>query len=204
VSFLVAARGALVNQSEAIGPVQRAASQIAAQRSTISYEELMPNFSKATSGTPRPKETKSASPSHVSNSICEELKSDPTFGKTLSQAADVVFRLRDCHATAHQEENKQAYYKATDTTTKHHSVRNSQEYAKVSKEVKGYVDQVEGLKMKLQEIAKETKPTFGMGGNAKVHNLATALLQDLEKANLESQAIDYIVDTLTVLEQQKK
>jgi hypothetical protein len=42
-----------------------------------------------------------------------------------------------------------------------------------------------------------------MGGNAKVHNLATALLQDLEKVNLESQAIEYIVDTLTVLEQQK-
>ena len=79
VSFLVAAKVALVNQPDAIGPVQRAASQIAAQRSTISYEELMPNLSKATSGTPRPKETTSASPSHVSNSICEELKKDPVF-----------------------------------------------------------------------------------------------------------------------------
>ena len=57
--------------------------------------------------------------------------------------------------------------------------------------------------MQLQEIAKETKPTLGMGGNAKVHNLATALLQDLEKVNLESREIDYIVDTLTVLEQKK-
>jgi hypothetical protein len=56
----------------------------------------------------------------------------------------------------------------------------------------------------LQQIAKETKPTLGMGGNAKVHNLATALLQDLEKVNLGDQAIEYIVDTLTVLEQQKK
>ena len=58
VSFLVAARGALVNQSDAISPVQKAASQIAAQRSTSSYDDLMPNLSKATSGTPRPKETK--------------------------------------------------------------------------------------------------------------------------------------------------
>jgi hypothetical protein len=57
--------------------------------------------------------------------------------------------------------------------------------------------------MKLQLIAKETKPIFGMGGNAKVQNLASALLQDLEKVNLEREVIDYIVDTLTVLEQQK-
>ena len=46
--------------------------------------------------------------------------------------------------------------------------------------------------MKLQLIAKDTKPTLGFGGNAKVHNLATALLQDLEKVILESQAIEYI------------
>ena len=74
----------------------------------------------------------------------------------------------------------------------------------IAKEVNGYVAQVKDFKTKLQKIAKETKPTLGMGGNAKVHNLATALLQDLEKENLGDQAIEYIVDTLTVLEPQKK
>jgi hypothetical protein len=204
VSFLVAAKVALVKQPDAIGPVQRAASQEAAQRSMSSYRDLMPDLSNATSGISRPPETKSASPSHVSDSICEELKKDQKFGKTLSEAANVVFRLRDCHVTAHRAENRDAYYKAMDTTTKSQSVRDSKEYAKVSKEVNGYVDQVKDLKMKLQQIAKETKQTLGMGGNLRVYNLASALLQELGKVNLESQTIEYIVDTLTVLEQQKK
>jgi hypothetical protein len=198
VSFLVAAKVALVNQPDAIGPVQRAAAQEAAQRSTSSYGKLMPNLSNATSGIPRPQETKSVSPSHVSDSICKEIKKDPTIGETLSQAANVVFRLRDCHVTAHQEENKQAYYAARNNRDV-----SSKEYKKVSEEVNGYVNQAKDLKKKLQQIEKETKPNFGWGGNLRVHNLASALLQDLEKVNLESPAIDYIVDTLTVLEQQK-
>ena len=88
------------------------------------------------------------------------------------------------------------------------SVRESkeykEEYPKVSNEVNGYVDQVKDLKTKLQQIAKDTKSTLGIGGNQKVHNLATALLQDLEKVDLGDNAIQDIVDTLTVLEKQKK
>ena len=112
VSFLVAARAALTMQRDALRPVQRAASELAAGRGALSFAKLMPNLHKATSGTPRPPATSSTSPQPVARSISNTVKqSSSRHGQTLSGAVLLGYRIRNAFATAQQ--NLEAYYEGT-------------------------------------------------------------------------------------------
>ena len=199
VSFLVAANVALQNQIDALEPVQQSASKIAAGRASTMYSELMPNLHKATSGSLRPVTTSSTSPSHVALSVNKALaESNPTHREALRNAASVAFRIRNAFATAQQ--NREAYYRGTETELATTRLRESPEFREFSKMVDTGESEWKAACKEMEEIVKATKPTFGMGGDSKTHSLATAILSDLQSINFETMR-NYVGETLASLSQ---
>ena len=199
VSFLVAANVALQNQIDALEPVQQSASKIAAGRASTTYSELMPNLHKATSGSLRPVTTSSTSPSHVALSVNKALaESNPTHREALRNAASVAFRIRNAFATAQQ--NREAYYRGTETELATTRLRASPEFREFSKMVDTGESEWKAACKEMEEIVKATKPTFGMGGDSKTHSLATAILSDLQSINFETMR-NYVGETLASLSQ---
>jgi hypothetical protein len=199
VSFLVAANVALQNQIDALEPVRQSASKIAAGRASTTYSELMPNLHNATSGSLRPVTTSSTSPSHVALSVNKALaESNPTHREALRNAASVAFRIRNAFATAQQ--NREAYYRGTETELATTRLRESPEFREFSKMVDTGESEWKAACKEMEEIVKATKPTFGMGGDSKTHSLATAILSDLQSINFETMR-NYVGETLASLSQ---
>jgi hypothetical protein len=201
VSFLVAARAALTMQLEALGPVQRAASELAAGRGALSFAKLMPNLNEATSGTPRPLATASTSPSHVARSISNMVnQSSSSHGKTLSGAVLLGYRIRNAFATAQQ--NRDAWYKETETYESAQVLQESAEFKSFSVMVETGEDEWKKACRQLERIMEETKPTFGtfglVGGDSLTYNLASAILQDLQSIDFEKMR-SYVKETLSSL-----
>ena len=143
VSFLVAARVSLTMQRDALGPVQRAASEVAAGRGALSFAKLMPNLHKATSGTRRPQATLSTSPQHVARSISNTVNaSSRKYGQTLSGAVLLGYRLRNAYDTAKQ--NMEAYYEGTKTYKSTGDLRESDEFQNFPRDGRDGRGRVEG------------------------------------------------------------
>jgi hypothetical protein len=198
VSFLVAARAALTMQRDALGPVQQAASELAAGRGALSFAKLMPNLHKATSGTPRPPATSSTSPSHVARSIGNTVKqSSSRHGQTLSRAVSLGYRIRNAFTTAKQ--NREAWYKETGSERSTQVLHESDEFQSFSEMVKtGEAEWKEACRQ-LESILNETKPTLGLvGRDSLTYNLASAILQDLQSIDFETMR-SFVSETLSSL-----
>jgi hypothetical protein len=198
VSFLVAARAALTMQRDALGPVQQAASELAAGRGALSFAKLMPNLHKATSGTPRPLATASTSPSHVARSISNMVnQSSSSHGKTLSGAVLLGYRIRNAFATAQQ--NRDAWYKETETDESAQVLQESAEFKSFSVMVQTGEDEWKKACGQLESIVEKTKPNLvGFGGDPSTHNLASAILQDLQSIDFEKMRT-FVKETLSSL-----
>jgi hypothetical protein len=188
VSFLVAARVSLTMQLEALGPVQRAASELAAGRGALSFAKMMPNLHKATSGTLRPPTASSTSPSNVARSISNTVKqSSSRHGQTLSDAVFVGYWIRNTFTTAQQ--NRDAWYEGTRSDESIKVLKESVEFTTFSNMVATGEKEWEKACRELERIMKETKPTFGtfglVGGDSLTYNLASAILQDLQSIDFE-------------------
>ena len=97
------------------------------------------------------------------------------------------------------QQNREAYYeKGTKSERSTKVLRDSVEFQSFSEMVKTGEAEWKDACRELESIMKETKPTFGFGGDPSTYHLASAILQDLQSIDFETMR-SFVSETLSSL-----